>query len=96
MSWFPAGGVVGLRRTGSDEAEAARGDLVDALRVQVLGGVTRKLATELVGQIRVVLLQDTRTVRVGVGHGDHRVALARLREGGVVDAGDAHAECCKA
>ena len=27
MSWFPAGGVVGLRRTGGNEAEAARGDL---------------------------------------------------------------------
>lgn len=27
MSWFTAGGVVGLRRTGSDEAESARGDL---------------------------------------------------------------------
>jgi hypothetical protein len=27
LSWFPAGKVVGLGRTGSDEAEAARGDL---------------------------------------------------------------------
>lgn len=33
-------------------------------------------------------------MRVGVGHGDHRVGLARLAEARVVDAGDAHAERC--
>ena len=43
-------------------------------------------------KLGVVLLQHARGVRVGVGHGDHRVALARLREGGVVDAGHADAE----
>ena len=31
-------------------------------------------------------------MRVGVGHGDHAVALARLREARVVDAGEADAE----
>jgi len=69
----------------------------------------------LVGKVGVILLQHARVVRVGVGHGDHRVALcvgiracelrhalvgsvggamqtARLREGGVVDAGEADAE----
>ena len=43
-------------------------------------------------QLGVVLLQRARGVRVGVGHGDHRVGLARLREGGVVDASHADAQ----
>jgi hypothetical protein len=45
-------------------------------------------------QLGVVLLQRAGHVRVGVGHGDHRVGLARLAEARVVDAGDAHAERC--
>ena len=43
-------------------------------------------------QLRIVLLQHARVVRVGVGHGDHAVALAGLREARVVDAGHADAE----
>lgn len=48
----------------------------------------------LIRQICVVLLQRAGGVRVGVGERDGRVAFARLREGGVVDAGDAQAERC--
>lgn len=46
-------------------------------------------------QLRVVLLQHARVVRVGVGHGDHRVALPRLAKARVVDASHADAERCK-
>ena len=35
MSWFPAGSVVKLWRTGGNQAKATRRDLMDALRVQV-------------------------------------------------------------
>lgn len=60
------------------------------------GGASRRgrteLARELVREVRIVLLQHARVVRVGVGHGDHRVRLARLREGGVVHARHADAE----
>ena len=42
---------------------------------QIIGRVAGELARELVGELRIVLLQRTRGVRVGVGHGDHRVAL---------------------
>ena len=45
-------------------------------------------------EVGVVLLQRAGGVRVGVGERDGRVALAGLREGGVVDAGDAQAERC--
>ena len=43
----------------------------------------------LIRKLRVVLLEDARLVGVGVGHGDHRVGLARLGEGLVVDASHA-------
>ena len=41
MSPSAAGMVVGAVRTRGHKAEAALGDLVDALRVEVLGRVTR-------------------------------------------------------
>ena len=52
-------------------------------------------ATLLIRKFGVVLLQRARNVRVGVGHGDHRVALSRLRERAVIDASDADTEGCE-
>ena len=45
-----------------------------------------KLARKLVGKRGVVLLEQARNVRVGAGHRDGRVGVARDRKGGVVDA----------
>tara|TARA_B100000575_G_C23103652_1_gene636875 strand:+ start:1400 stop:1750 length:351 start_codon:yes stop_codon:yes gene_type:complete len=57
-----------------------------------LSGIPYELTRKLVRKLRVVLLEDARLVGVGVGHGDHRVGLARLGEGLVVDAGEADAQ----
>ena len=50
------------------------------------------LSTCLVRKRSVVLLQRARGVKVGRRERDGGVGLARLRVGGVVDAGDADAE----
>ncbi|MBB78450.1 MAG: hypothetical protein CL844_05555 [Crocinitomicaceae bacterium] len=71
------------RRSGS-AGHAAGGDSS--------GWERTELASELVRELRVVLLQHARVVRVGVGHGDHRVRLAGLRVARVVDASHADAE----
>jgi hypothetical protein len=89
-------GVLADRRhkgmVGGHQAEATRGDLVDALLAQVVCRVTRELARELVRKRRVVLLQGQFGVRVHLGQRNGGERLAGLRVGAVVHAADAHAE----